>query len=255
MPASLNTRWIAGAAAILVGGCSHAGVVQADPNALWEIVHGQCVPDEQQHGDPKPCAEVDLRSGVAVLKDIRGATQFLLIPTEQISGIKSPLVLAPRATNYFAEAWQARDRVEKALGHSLLRDALSLAINSQSARSQNQLHIHIDCVRADVRDALRSERSRIGRHWRPLNVLLAGHRYTAMRITGNSLAGYNPFKLLASGIPGASANMGQHTLVVVGMRFDRNVPGFVILEDQADPAHGDNAGGEELQDHACALGH
>jgi CDP-diacylglycerol pyrophosphatase len=255
MPVAPNRRWIAPAAAILMGICSHAGVAQADSNALWEIVHGQCVPDEQQHGDPKPCAEVDLQSGIAVLKDIRGATQFLLIPTEQITGIESPLILTPRATNYFAEAWQARGHVEKALGHALPRDMLSLAINSQLARSQNQLHIHIDCIRADVRDALWGERSRIGRRWRPLKVLLAGHRYTAMRVTGNSLASHNPFKLLASGIPGAAKDMGRHTLVVVAMRFAHDVPGFVILENQADPAHGDNAGGEELQDHACALGH
>jgi len=33
------------------------------------------------------------------------------------------------------------------------------------------------------------------------------------------------------------------------------VPGFVILDDRADPAHGNYAGGEELQDHACALAH
>ena len=48
--------------------------------------------------------------------------------------------------------------------------------------------------------------------------------------------------------------MGHHTLVVVGMQFAHRVPGFVILDDHADTAHGDNAGGEELQDHACALG-
>ena len=117
--------------------------------------------------------------GFAVLKDIRGATQFLLIPTQQISGIESRALLAPSATNYFAEAWQARRLVEKALGHAMPRDTLSLAINSELARSQNQLHIHIDCVRADIRDELRRERSEIGRRWKPLPVLLAGHRYRA----------------------------------------------------------------------------
>jgi CDP-diacylglycerol pyrophosphatase len=68
--------------------------VNADPNALWTIVHDQCVPDQEANSDPGPCALVELtsgqRRGYAVLKDLVGATQFLLIPTDQISGIESP---------------------------------------------------------------------------------------------------------------------------------------------------------------------
>jgi len=258
MPALSRTRWIAATAAFLITAFASAVAAHADPNALWNIVHGQCVPDRERHGDPKPCTEVNLKSGTAggfaVLKDITGATQFLLIPTKRVTGIEDPAVRAPRATNYFAEAWQERRLVEKVLGHGMPGDTLSLAVNSELGRSQNQLHIHIDCVRADVRDALRSARAQIGRRWKPLPVLLAGHRYRAMRVTGWSLVGHNPFKLLARGLPGASADMGYHTLVVVGIRFADGASGFVILDDRADPTHGDNAGGEELQDHACALG-
>ena len=49
--------------------------------------------------------------------------------------------------------------------------------------------------------------------------------------------------------------MGRHTLVVVGMVFAGKVPGFIMLDDRADLAHGDWGSGEELQDHSCALGH
>jgi CDP-diacylglycerol pyrophosphatase len=56
-------------------------------------------------------------------------------------------------------------------------------------------------------------------------------------------------------VPGARADMGRHTLVVVGMVFGGRAPGFIILDDRADLAHGDWGSGEELQDHACALGH
>jgi len=248
------------AAAALTALFGYAGMAYAqDPNALWQIVHGECVPDQRQHGDPKPCADVNLAHGVAagyaILKDIRGATQFLLIPTGRVSGIESGSLLSRGAPHYFADAWTARGFVEKALGHAMPRDSLSLAINSEFARSQNQLHIHIDCVRADVRDALMRERATIGRHWAPLGVALAGHHYRAMRVTGATLGEHDPFKLLASGVPGARSDMGHRTLVVVGMSFADHKPGFAILEDRADPAHGDKAGGEELQDHACALGH
>jgi CDP-diacylglycerol pyrophosphatase len=40
------------------------------------------------------------------------------------------------------------------LGHQTPRDTISLALNSEFGRSQNRLHIHIDCVGADVRTAL-----------------------------------------------------------------------------------------------------
>src|SRR5215471_17416125 len=67
-----------------------AGTAQADPNALWDIVHGQCLPNEERYGRPEPCALVELRTGetrgYAVLQDLVGATQFLLVPTARIAG-------------------------------------------------------------------------------------------------------------------------------------------------------------------------
>ena len=254
-----NARWIAVASGLIIALLHLATAQAANPNALWDIVHGKCVPDELQHGNPWPCAKVDLARGVgggfAILKDLNGATQHLLIPTRKITGIESPALLAANATNYFAEAWESRGFVAWALLRPMPRDTLSLAINSDVGRSQNQLHIHIDCIRADVRQALLSQRAAIGPRWAPLKVLLLHHRYRAMRITGETLAAANPFKLLARGVPGARADMGRHTLVVVGMLFDGDVPGFILLDDHADQAHGDWGSGEELQDHACAVGH
>jgi CDP-diacylglycerol pyrophosphatase len=114
---TVEARLIAVALGLLVGPLSREAAAQAsNPNVLWQIVHGQCIPDEQQHGVPKPCAEVDLAGGFAVLKDIAGASQFLLIPTTEVGGIEDPSLLVPLARNYFAEAWQARGFVEKALG-------------------------------------------------------------------------------------------------------------------------------------------
>ncbi len=260
MAITVDTRWLAVVAGFLIGLSWHFAPAQAaNPNELWDIVHGKCVPDGLQHRDPWPCAKVDVSRGAgggfAILKDIKGATQYLLIPTRKMTGIESPVLLAPYAANYFAEAWENRSLVAWALLHPMARDTLSLAINSDVGRTQNQLHIHIDCIRADVRQALLSQRSAIGPRWAPLKVLLVHHRYRAMRITGETLAGQNPFKLLARSVPGARADMGRHTLVVVGMLFAGDVPGFILLDDHADPAHGDWGGGEELQDHACALGH
>lgn len=234
-----------------------ACVRAANPNALWEIVHDQCVPNQERNADPAPCARVVLDEGVArgyaVLKDIRGATQFLLIPTARLAGIEAPELLVSDAPNYFAAAWHARRFVEGRAHRTLPRDALSLAINSALARSQNQLHIHIDCVRADVREALREHGDRIGPRWAPLDVPLAGQRYMAVRVAGEELGAADPFRLLADGVPGAKESMGSHTLVVIGATSPDGTPGFIILDQRADLAAGVRGRGEDLQDHACTL--
>jgi CDP-diacylglycerol pyrophosphatase len=243
-------------AATLVTALSNAAPsdAQSDPNALWSIVNGSCVPDQRQHDEPAPCAQVDLSAGeehgYAVLKDLVGPLQFLLIPTGRITGIESPSILEPDATNYFAAAWRARSFVEQRAGRSLPRDWLSLAINSEQARTQTQLHIHVDCVRADVHDALAQHASEIGPAWAPFPVPLAGRRYSAIAVAGDDMDAVNPFDLLADDLAGARTDMGDQTLVVVGAVGSDGEPGFVILADRADAATGDMASGEALQDHA-----
>lgn len=210
------------------------GALAADPDALWKIVEGKCVPAAQAGNQPKPCLSVDFARGVAVLKDLNGEYQFLAIPTARISGIEDDAVSADRS---FEIAWEARTAVEARLGRTLPRDAVSLAVNSANGRSQNQLHVHIDCLDATVRTAIAG--AAIGEDWVPFPALLAGHRYIARRVHGETLAGINPFKLLAAKIGGP---MGSWTLVVVGAPQS----GFVLLAGNDDLAHG-----EDLQDHTC----
>ena len=62
--------------------------------------------------------------------------------------------LSPGAPNYWAQAWHARRYVDQRAGRVLGRDELSLAINSVYGRSQDQLHIHIECIKPAVRAAL-----------------------------------------------------------------------------------------------------
>ena len=226
-------------------------------SALWDVVHDICVPGQSQRHEPMPCLQVDLSGGVesgfAILRDPRGGTQFLLIPTTRISGIESPIVRGPHATNYFADAWEARTYISEALHQTLPRDGIGLAINSAVSRSQDQLHIHFSCVRADTLESLHKNAGRIGEQWAPLNVLLFGHYYMAMWVPGEDLGPSNPFKLLAERLPGATRDMGNRTLVVVGLTRADGTQGFVILADQVNKESGDLANGEELLDHACHI--
>jgi CDP-diacylglycerol pyrophosphatase len=241
------------AAALVVA----SGRAEADPDALWKIVHRKCVPNQEQHADPAPCALVDLQGGAergyVVLKDTVGKTQYLLIPTARLLGIEAPGLLQPDAPNYFAAAWRQRGFVERAAGRVLPPTALGLAINSIFARSQDQLHIHIDCVKPDVAAALRRRLSAIGDRWAPLAEPIVGKSYRAMRVRARELEGVDPFKLLADGVPGAEAAMALETLAIVGVEFEDGQPGFAILETRADPAHGNRGDGEGLLDHSCAV--
>jgi CDP-diacylglycerol pyrophosphatase len=225
----------------------------ADPDALWNIVGGQCVPNQQAKHDPGPCVSVDLAGGYAVLKDESGATQVLVIPTTRITGIESPALLDPAAPNYWADAWQARHDVETFARREIPREDLALAVNSIYGRSQDQLHIHVDCIRPDVRDALDTAMDHIGPKWAPLDVSLAGHRYRAMRLAGEDLGDRNPFRLLADADPMARAEMGLETLVVAGAVFEDGSPGFILLSDRFDPSMHDAASGESLLDHGCQV--
>ena len=228
-----------------------------DPSALWKIVNAQCVPHEETKRDPTPCSAVDLAHGVdkgfAVLKDIVGVAQFLLIPTARISGIEDPAILAPEAANYWDPAWQGRHFMDERLHTALPRDAVSLAINSSLARTQNQLHIHIDCIRPDVQAALKANLDQVEGDWKPFPVPLAGHLYRSIRINQATLGGVDPFQLLADSDAQARGEMGLHTLVLVGVIYADGTAGFVLLDDHVDVASGDYAGGEQLQDHSCAV--
>ncbi len=166
--------------------------------------------------------------------------------------MESPETLAPDLPNYWEAAWQARRYVETRAKRALAWDMIALAVNSAMGRSQDQLHIHIDCVRPEVRAALAEHMSEIGRTWAELSFDLRGRRYFALRLEAAALATQDPFKLMASGLA-ASSDMARETLVVIGARFAEDTMGFVLLADRADPDKGDFGHGEDLLDHACAF--
>ena len=171
---------------------------------LWQIVHGQCVPDQVTSGKPDPCAEVvlvpDEANGHAVLKDRDGATQYLVMPTSLITGIEDARLRAPGATNYFAPAWGVRKLVEARLGAALAREDVSIAVNSIYGRTQDLLHLHVDCIRTDVRDALARAAPRIGYDWSRAPMTLAGHPYRVVRVDGDDMPEADPSDRLARGL-------------------------------------------------------
>jgi CDP-diacylglycerol pyrophosphatase len=229
-----------------------------NPDTLWRLIHDGCAVAAARNAEPPaPCAEVtgahDDKRGYVVFKDRNGSSQYLVLPLARITGIESPALLAPDAPNWFADAWTARLYVEAALHHRQPRDVLSLVVNSASGRTQNQLHIHVDCVRPAVHAALQRVLPSLDHRWRALDVPLLpnGHRYRAMWLAGETLTA-NPFKLLAAALP-AGDRMARHSLAVVGAYGSNGAPGFILLSGSADPVRRDRGNAGELQDHTCAL--
>lgn len=79
-----------------------------NPNALRHIVLDQCVPNQMQHRNPAPCAQVKTDAGYVVFKDRNGPLQYLLMPTYRIKGTESPLLTEAHTPNFFWLAWQSR---------------------------------------------------------------------------------------------------------------------------------------------------
>jgi len=227
---------------------------RADRLALWTIVHGQCAAHAEAGQGPAPCERVDLShgedQGVALLKDRVGIAQFLAIPTRRVTGVEDPFVLDPAASDYFAFAWSARDALAARLGRSLPREDVSIAINSAFARSQDQLHLHLDCLDKDVAATLAGDLDSLDEVFRPMAEPLKGRVYWARRVLSDDLSGVRPLALLADEVPDAKAHMADESLIAIGATF-AGKPGFALLADRAELTQGGHA--EDLQDHDCAV--
>jgi CDP-diacylglycerol pyrophosphatase len=237
----------------------------ADRDALRHIVQDECLLHWRAQHEPTPCEQVvlphmDVQRGYAVLADSKGGAHLLLIPTRTVSGIEDSALLLPQTPNYFAAAWAARMRLDAVVGHPLRRDAIGLAVNSALARGQDQLHIHMECLRPAVYRALHSAAAdAIGSHWAVLAVEESPFR--ARRLMGQDLGTANPFVLLADALPEARHSMGNYTVVVAGMEFKEG-PGFMVLAGPTPTrqellrgvsGNGLVAPGETLLDASCAV--
>ena len=221
----------------------------AGRSALRQIVQDQCVLNWQEHHNPAPCERVylanpkDGSSGYAVIAAPGGGAHFLLVPTRAMAGIESSELLDPDAPNYFAEAWHARGLIGAFVGHDVPRTVVGLAVGIAQSRTQDQFHIHIECLQQDTFKALRASAENVVDVWSPMTI--AGSTFQALRIMTDGLDASNLFELLATLNSDARHHMGNYTLVVAGMQF-KGGPGFVVLA-------GTGPSGEILLDSTCAV--
>jgi CDP-diacylglycerol pyrophosphatase len=218
---------------------------------LWRIVNTNCVPAAMA-GQVSRCAEVLIAKGVhaghVVFKDRNGALQYLLMPTKRVYGIEDPQLLAGDSPNYWASAWRARRWMELSNGATVPRDAVSITVNSAWARSQNQLHFHISCVRADLHTYLNGQH--FNEQWATLPGGWQGHPYEVKRVIAETLDGIKPFEDIAQG---HADEMGRQAIAVIGATFEEQ-HGFWILKTRMAPLQGWLGAIEgDVQDHGCAV--
>ena len=235
--------------AVSLSACS-VKKISKNPDFLWNTINNECVPNQKKNNNPEPCALVqydkDGVHGWVVYKDIRGVLHYLLLPVTKITGIESPEILKADSPNYFFQAWEARRFMSERAKKPINEYAISLAINAQTHRSQNQLHIHISCNRPDVQKQITDNANAVGTTWAPFPVEMVGHKWYARRMTLEQIQKQDAFKYLGNDFAEAKDdNMYKWGLAMVTEKNAKGAQEFLLL---AMAGHS-----EDIQDHTCAL--
>ena len=176
------------------------------------------------------------------------------MPTDTVAGLEAPILRGPRGAAYWRAALAARPLVSEALEGTqkgtqkgtLPPEAVGLAVNSARGRSQDQLHIHLDCLKPSVLAALRAQGRQVRRAWTRFPQPLAGDRYYALRVPEAEAARFNPFAALRS-LPGARPDLRRTSFAAVATPPGDPEPGFILLAYRAP-----SASAEDVLDHSCA---
>ncbi|MBH8564598.1 CDP-diacylglycerol diphosphatase [Nostoc sp. CENA67] len=214
---------------------------------LWHKVQ-KCVANEQgQPPKPDPCVYVNLGNRYAVANG-QNSVEYLLLPTDKITGIEDPNVSQAGSVPYWQYAWEkAREYIPLKKSQVQYRDQYGLAINSKQARHQDQLHIHMSCVDKNVSMELKKNDNQIPKgNFQKFSIQLLNNEYNVMRLDNASLTNNNPFYLVKKSLH-SSQKMADQSIAVVG----RKQGGFYILKTESDSSKGYNAAAEKLLDENC----
>jgi len=223
--------------------CASALTIQAqahknESSALWKIAC-RCVDTMRETGKPGKCilaAKDDgAGRGYVVLKALEGDAQLLVIPTKRLKGVGERSLLSAAAPNYWEDAWESRNYLDGLRSKQLQSDGLSaiprediaLVINSARATTQNQLHIHVDCVRDDVQRSLEASRNKLTGTWVKVGVQIGENirQYNTRFIKQDDLRGLNPFQMVAQQLSTQHVIMARQTVAIVGAKGT----GFFLL--------------------------
>lgn len=233
-----------------------AGTAQAgDRDRLWPVVR-TCASAYKLLGVAFPCLKVelpggDMNRGYAVLRPLK-SDDLILSPTRETPGVEDPSLQSPEAPNYFAAAWRARTFLKGADGNPPPRDDVALAVNSEGSRSQDQLHIHIGCLRPDERRFLDEAAQRMPLYeWTRVGPLIPRQVYYGVRVKELDFDPLNPFRIAAHAFVGAADNPGGLMLLVVGAQVKDEDDLLILAFFEGVSGALRHAGAETLLDRSC----
>ena len=177
-------------------------------NKLWQVVQQACL-DAQV--DSSMCV---LQGHSIVFKTNQTPPHYLLIPSTPLSGIEAPALWNSAYPAYFSEAWRLRYLAGARLGTRPAAQ-IGIALNSACNRTQNQLHVHMNCIKPSVLTELHAKQGQIQTQWR--DIVINQQPYRAKRMPGADI----PNDLLsdiAQTDPDAARHPDQQTLFAALLR-------------------------------------
>lgn len=220
--------------------------------ALWLVVRS-CALARETLGTALPCLVVEPAAerapGYAILRAPGSPTHVIATPTVPISGIESAAVLRPEAGAYWRAALAARRFVQDGASGPVPLGDIGLAINSERTRSQDQLHIHAECLAPPVLAAARAQDWTGGPGWQPLERPVFSDRFVGRRVSADEIGSGNVFAILSS-LPGGRGDsdrqMGTIAAILVPAA-DERADGYILLASRAR-----RQSIEELLDASCS---
>lgn len=251
-------RWLWLAAALALPGCTAEGVVGAlsgGRDGLWRNVQQRCLAGATaSHPD---CAQVDRSRELVLYKDAIGTSHYLVIPARPVTGVDDGKAWDGTGANPWAFGWEARGIVGQSLGKAVPDDMLGLAVNSQASRSQDQLHIHLDCISAAARAFVNGASGPIGTDWTSLR--FDGKPVHARFIPAAApVLSADPFALVGGradepAASRASALPPDRGIFVTYGRDRQGRPGFFVVDQPVHAAAGSNGHASDFLDRRCRL--
>lgn len=176
---------------------------------LWDQVKGR-TPTNPGTNLKVVFPEPSRNYGYAVHNGARRGTpstyDYLLLPTNRVSGIECPKIWQPDALNLWQYARNAALRMPP-------KTNIALGINSAEGREQDQLHIHISRLRDDAKADIDAQRNRITSdpsQWRTTVIRVLNKDFRALHVPDLNA---NPFVLLKDNV--ATSDMYAQSLLVV----------------------------------------
>lgn len=220
-------------------------------DSLWKHVQERCLmPERVLHAD---CAVVDRERGLVLYKDAIGPSHYLVIPDHKVTGVDDPALWDDDKTrNQWAFGWEARDIVSKAIGKRVPDNLVGLAVNSRASRSQDQLHIHLDCISEAARAFVAGNAGKASEGWGEFRFQGKPVRAVLIPSPDNTLR-FNAFDAVRTSLPEPERVADRGVFVTYVARPD-GPSGFMVVDQPVDGASGSTGHASDFLDRACRLG-